>query len=134
MKLEVAVLGSQSLISLMVSVDVKQHRGLQSPVARRVWVTQGIRISAGQTLYDTLPPQPCHNGLRRKVAAICVFRSCSKGSKFATDNSNFIKRSFYNHALQMKPKSFESRRNIFSFFKPWLRLNSSNDFGLFVLA
>ena len=44
------------------------------------------------------------------------FRWRSNGSTFVTDNSNYIRRFFYNrpHCLskqQIKPKSFESRRN-----------------------
>ena len=48
------------------------------------------------------------------------FYWCSNISKFVTNNSNYIRRLFYVAMLltpaQIKPKSFESRRNFF-FFK-----------------
>ena len=43
MKLEVAVLGSQSLISLMVSVDVKQHQK-RFPTELRSCVEVGVDV------------------------------------------------------------------------------------------
>ena len=52
---------------------------------------------------------------------------CSNSSKFVTNNSNYIRRLFYNWPVltpaQIKPKSFESRRNFLPFFYPrWMRL------------
>ena len=47
---------------------------------------------------------------------------CSNSGKFVTNNSDYIRRLFYNcmtmllTPAQIKPKSFESRRNIFFFF------------------
>ena len=49
---------------------------------------------------------------------MCVW--CSNSSKFVTNNSNYIRHWFYVAMLltpaQIKPKSFESTRNLFSFF------------------
>ena len=63
----------------------------------------------------------------------CCCCWCSNSSKFVTNNSDYIRRLLT--PAQIKPKSFESRRNLFFLFYPgWMRLMFTCVLGRLVVS